>query len=63
MDPYTAAITSATSAIAEAVKADLALDLYLAQESEVYRAALIEQRIDRKTFWKPLLDIFEKLKP
>jgi len=60
MDPVTAAALAAQE-IARAIRADLELDLFLAQEDEEYRKVLIEERVARKQFWQPLIDLFSNI--
>ena len=63
MDPYTAALTTAATAIAQAVAEDLKMDRFLAEQDPEYAEVLIAERIDRKQFWLPLLDLLKELKP
>ena len=60
MDPVTAAAIAAQE-IAKAIRADLELDLLLAQDSEEYRKVLIAERIARKQFWQPLMDLLTNI--
>ena len=61
MDPMI--IAAAIEAIANAVASENAMDMLLAERSEKYMEVLIKERIDRKQFFKPLMDLLGNLKP
>jgi len=60
MDPVSAAAIAAQE-IARAIRADLELDLYLSQQDEEYRKVITKERIARKEFWKPLMDLLARI--
>lgn len=51
-------IADAVKAVSDAIRADLELDLKLAELDPEYREALIEQRLKRLEFWNPALALF-----
>lgn len=61
-DPYTTAITTATTAIAKAVEADILLDIKLIEIDPGYAEVVIAERTRRKEFLNPLLDFFANLR-
>ncbi len=54
------AIATAATAIANAIAETEKTDRFLAGRSPEYLAALIEERLARKQFWQPLLDLFTR---
>ncbi len=63
LDTSIIAIAAAAEAIANAVAEENRTDRYLAEQSAEYLRVLIQERIDRKQFFKPMMDFFGKLNP
>ncbi len=63
LDASIIAIAAAAEAIANAVAEENKTDRFLAETSAEYLNVLIQERISRKQFFKPLMDLLEKLNP